>query len=209
MTQLALWAKSVILSCLDMSLQWLYNEHHGVPNHRHLHCLLSRLFRLASKKTSKLRVTGLFRGIHLWPVDSPHKGPVMRKMFPLDGGIMFCYIFCCKLLTLTIFLVKGHHLKYPPGVYWNFVFKWFQPYYCQIFTRNNVDLLVLSYVFPAFIKHLTNYFFVSSFILWFERPVLAVLTLCCQVIKTFMMTSSNGNIFLFTKASDAELWHFL
>ena len=24
------------------------------------------------------------RGIHRWPVDSPHKGPVTRKMFPLD-----------------------------------------------------------------------------------------------------------------------------
>ena len=24
------------------------------------------------------------RGIHRWPVDSPHKGPVTRKMFPFD-----------------------------------------------------------------------------------------------------------------------------
>ena len=24
------------------------------------------------------------RGIHRWPVNSPHKGPVMRKMFPFD-----------------------------------------------------------------------------------------------------------------------------
>ena len=28
------------------------------------------------------------RGIHLWPVDSPHKGPVSRKIFPFDGVIM-------------------------------------------------------------------------------------------------------------------------
>ena len=28
------------------------------------------------------------RGIHRWPVNSPHKGPVTRKMFPLDDGIM-------------------------------------------------------------------------------------------------------------------------
>ena len=27
------------------------------------------------------------RGIHRWPVDSPHKGPVTRKMFPFDDVI--------------------------------------------------------------------------------------------------------------------------
>ena len=29
------------------------------------------------------------RGIHRWPVDSPHKGPVMRKMFSFDDEIMY------------------------------------------------------------------------------------------------------------------------
>ena len=28
------------------------------------------------------------RGIHRWPVNSPHKGPVTRRMFPFDGVIM-------------------------------------------------------------------------------------------------------------------------
>ena len=28
------------------------------------------------------------RGIHLWSVNSPHKGPVTRKMFPFDDVIM-------------------------------------------------------------------------------------------------------------------------
>ena len=31
------------------------------------------------------------RGIHWWPVISPHKGPVTRKMFPLDDVIMRCF----------------------------------------------------------------------------------------------------------------------
>ena len=30
------------------------------------------------------------RGIHRWPVNSPHKGPVTRKMFPFDDVIMTC-----------------------------------------------------------------------------------------------------------------------
>ena len=37
-----------------------------------------------SKETSKLCVTGLLRGILQWPLNSPHKGPVMRKMFSFD-----------------------------------------------------------------------------------------------------------------------------
>ena len=28
------------------------------------------------------------RGIHWWPVNSPHKGPVTQKMFPFDDVIM-------------------------------------------------------------------------------------------------------------------------
>ena len=41
------------------------------------------------KKTLKLCVTGLcMRGIHRWLVNSPHKGPVRRKMFPFDDAIM-------------------------------------------------------------------------------------------------------------------------
>ena len=28
------------------------------------------------------------RGIHQWPVNPPHKGPVKRKMFPFDDVIM-------------------------------------------------------------------------------------------------------------------------
>ena len=51
--------------------------------------LLNCLFRRRSKKTSKLRVTGFVRGIHRWPVKSPHKGPVTRKRFPFYGVIMF------------------------------------------------------------------------------------------------------------------------
>ena len=35
------------------------------------------------------------RGIHRWPVNSPHKGPVMRKMFPFDDIIMHLRLGCC------------------------------------------------------------------------------------------------------------------
>ena len=51
-------------------------------------CLLNRLFRRRSKITSKLRVTGHCAGKSPGPVNSPHKGPVTRKMLPLDDVIM-------------------------------------------------------------------------------------------------------------------------
>ena len=44
------------------SLQWRHNERDGVLNHQPHDCLLNRLFRRRSKKTSKLRVTGLWAG---------------------------------------------------------------------------------------------------------------------------------------------------
>ena len=39
------------------------------------------------KETSRLRVTDLCGGIHRWPLNSPHKGPVTRKIFPFDDSI--------------------------------------------------------------------------------------------------------------------------
>ena len=43
-------------------LQWRHNGRDGVSNHLRLGCLLNRLFRCRSKKTSKIRVTGLCGG---------------------------------------------------------------------------------------------------------------------------------------------------
>ena len=48
---------------LIVALQWRHNEREGVSNHQSHDCLVNRLFRLRSNKTSKLRVTGLCEGI--------------------------------------------------------------------------------------------------------------------------------------------------
>ena len=69
-------------------LHWRHNDPDGVLNHQPHGCLLNRLFRRRSKKTSKLRVTGLCVGNSPGPVNSPRKGPVTRKMFPFDDVIM-------------------------------------------------------------------------------------------------------------------------
>ena len=76
------------IRCPIRPLRWRHNDHAGVSNHQPHGCLLNRLFRHRSKKTSKLRVTGLCAGNSPGPVNSPHKGPVTRKRFPFDDVIM-------------------------------------------------------------------------------------------------------------------------
>ena len=55
------------------------------------------------------------RGIHRWPVNSPPKGPVTRKMFPFDDVIMSCkYIYCGYMYfeeNLALVRVKTTFIK--------------------------------------------------------------------------------------------------
>ena len=88
-----------------LSLRWRHNGCDSVSNHQPHKCLLNRLFRRRSKKTSKLRVTGFVLGIHRWPVNSPHKGPVTRKMFPFDDVIM---IICVNTFIWAVELWCSH-----------------------------------------------------------------------------------------------------
>ena len=55
----------------------------------------STVYSDADQRNIKLRVTGLCVGNSPGPVNSPHKGPVTRKMFPFDDVIMRC-ILCCQ-----------------------------------------------------------------------------------------------------------------
>ena len=97
-------------------LQWRHNGYDDVSNHQPPGCLLNRLFRRGSKKTSKLRVTGLCAGIHQWPVNSPHKWPVTRKMFPFDDVIkrvwLFVYIHRCLQYPWKNFSCLSGALRY-------------------------------------------------------------------------------------------------
>ena len=59
---------------------------------RHCNCILNRLFRHRSKKTSSFASLAFVWGIHQWPVNSPHRWPVTRKMFPFDDVIiLLCF----------------------------------------------------------------------------------------------------------------------
>ena len=56
------WPFFVLDQKLNNPLQWRHNEHDSVSNQQPNDCLLNRLFGRRSKKTSKLRVTGLCAG---------------------------------------------------------------------------------------------------------------------------------------------------
>ena len=81
-------SKKIATGKYEGSLHWRHNDHDGVSNYQPHGCLLNRLFRRRSKKTSKLHITGLCVGNSPGPVNSPHNGPVTRKMFPFDDVIM-------------------------------------------------------------------------------------------------------------------------
>ena len=44
-------------------------------------------------------------GIHRWPVNSPHKKPVTRKMFPFDDVIMPNRVWCSYVFIMNKFAV--------------------------------------------------------------------------------------------------------
>ena len=69
-------------------IQWRHKKRNGVSNHQPHDCFLKRFFRCKTKKTSKLHVTGLCEGNSPVPVNSPHKGPVTRKLLPFDDVVM-------------------------------------------------------------------------------------------------------------------------
>ena len=72
----------------NLSLQCRHDERNGVPNHQLHDCLLKRLIRRRSKKTSKLRVTGLCEGNSVVTGEFLHKEPVTQRMFPFDDVII-------------------------------------------------------------------------------------------------------------------------
>ena len=67
---------------------WRHNGRDGISNHQPHDCLLNRLFRRRSRKHQSSAPLAFGRWTHRWPVNSPHKWPVTRKIFPIYDVIM-------------------------------------------------------------------------------------------------------------------------
>ena len=83
-----------------ITLRWRHNDYDGVSNHQPLDCLLECLFSRRSKNHQSSASPAFVRGIHRWPVNSPHKGPVTRKSFHL------MYIMHLHLLLSSTYDIK-------------------------------------------------------------------------------------------------------
>ena len=136
------------------ALQWRHNERDGVSNHQPHDCLLNRLFGRRSNKHQSSASLAFVRGINRWPVNSPHKGPVTRKMFPFDDVSMesdtydgpgcsftcnlqwyiIMWIFLCKIDFVMKFPMKYHMeletWKFHTQIYfiWNCIWNFIQWY---------------------------------------------------------------------------------
>ena len=85
-----------MLCSQNKTLQWRHNGPSSVPNHQPHEFLLNRLFRRRSKKTSKLRVTGLCA----W--NSPGTGEFPAQMARNAGNVSIWWRHH-DLVTIQIF----------------------------------------------------------------------------------------------------------
>ena len=76
-------------------LRWRHNGRDSVSNHQP-HDFYSTVYWDANQRKHQSSAPLAFvQGIHRRPVNSPHKWPVTRKMFPFDDVIMMvCVLFC-------------------------------------------------------------------------------------------------------------------
>ena len=125
-------------------LHWRHNDHGGVSNHQEstIHygdVITSQMaFRITSltiiystvysgadqRKHQSSASLAFVRGIHRWPVNSPHKWPVTRKMFPFDDVIMISYQnrkshYKDKTVPRSSYLCNGNPIYGKTLLYWN------------------------------------------------------------------------------------------
>ena len=100
----------------DVSLRWRHNGRDGVSNHQIHDCLHKRLFRRRSKKTSKLRATGLCEG------NSPVTGefPAQRASNAENVSIRWRYhvIYQRDLFSVGVLLPRGAYGGMDLEQYW-------------------------------------------------------------------------------------------
>ena len=95
------WQEAMIAApTMAAALKWRHNGCDCVSKHQRLGCLLNRLFRLRSKKTSKLRTTGLCVGNSPVTASNP-------EMFPFDNVFMRVTGLIMILLSIAI----NNHLR--------------------------------------------------------------------------------------------------
>ena len=89
----------------SLPLRWRHNGHYSVSNHQPHHCLLNRLIGCRSKKTSKLRVTGLCAGN--WP--GTGEFPAQMASNAENVSIWWRHHDMCRLYNPNITNLRRYH----------------------------------------------------------------------------------------------------
>ena len=92
---------------LSSTLQWRHDGRDSVSNHQPHDCFLNRLFRRRSKKTSKLRVTGLCAG------NSPGTGELPAQMASNAENVSIWWRHHGSLGTLNIETLVNPSIWFP------------------------------------------------------------------------------------------------
>ena len=90
------YSQSFVVHALLFSVPWLISHHYSdvimstmVSQITSLTIVCSTVYSGTDQRKHQSSTSLAFvRGIHRWPVNSPHKWPIMRKMFPFDDVIM-------------------------------------------------------------------------------------------------------------------------
>ena len=101
------YASIQLLQCqwsIPVTLQWRHNNRDGVSTLPDSRLFTQAFIQAQINESIKLRVTGLCAANSSVPMNSPHKGPVTRKMFPFDDVIMKIWLH--KLYEST----KNHNI---------------------------------------------------------------------------------------------------
>ena len=137
----------------NQSLQWCHNERDGVSYHQLQDCLLNRLFRCRSNKTSKLSVTGLCVG------NSPATGefPTQRA-----SNAEKCFHWMTSSYNIRTESVSGPHWSYIKVV-------------TIINTEcNNTTLLLFKFSWPMFLSEV--FVLINSSLWWAVSPTFGLNT---------------------------------
>ena len=87
---MTIWTRASHFSwdIFHQALRWRHNDHDSVSNHQPHGCLLNLYSDADQRKHQRSASLAFVLGNSPGPVNSPHKGPVTRKMFPFDDVIM-------------------------------------------------------------------------------------------------------------------------
>ena len=142
---------NVCLSC-HLSwrpLQWRHNGRDGVSNHQPHHCLLNCLFRSRSKKTSKLRVTGLCAG------NSPVTGEFPAQMasntenvsiwWRHHGRWWYVRMMGHLVMVLVLFAILAFHL-------WLMMNRFYHVYEADLYDHNKTNCTTFKKYFQWYLN---------------------------------------------------------